>query len=121
MLSEIRRRKQAPNENVYNYILAKRDLCLELIDGMSDRDMIEPLLQGMKPEIAKMLRTAPSRLEEFIDLAKHIERGIDEFDISGSTETVKTVIEPSSFMKDFVAMLKDVTYRVATPVNTELF
>jgi hypothetical protein len=72
---EIRRRKQAPNESVYNYILAKRDLCLELDDSMSDQDMIEHLFQGIKPEIAKMLRAdAPKNLNQFIDLAKQIER-----------------------------------------------
>jgi hypothetical protein len=53
--TEIRRRKQAPNESVYNYILVKRDLCLELDDRMSDSDLIEYLFQGLKPEIAKML------------------------------------------------------------------
>ncbi len=70
---EIDRRKQAPDESVYNYILAKRDLCLELDDSMSDQDMIEHLSQGMKPEIANMLRAhAPKNLNQFIDLTKHL-------------------------------------------------
>jgi hypothetical protein len=50
--TEIMRLKQENNESVYNSILTKRDLCLELDDNMKDVDMIEHLYQGMKPEIA---------------------------------------------------------------------
>ncbi len=109
MHGEIRCRKQIPNDSVYNYILAKRDLCLELDDSMSDRDMIEHLFQGMKPEIAKMLRAhAPKNLNQFIDLAKQIERGINEFESNDSLSS-KPVAELSSLMRDFGTMLRDVT------------
>jgi hypothetical protein len=115
--SEIRCRKQAPNESVYNYILAKRDLCLELDGSMSDRDMIEHLFQGMKPEIAKMLRAhAPKNLNQFIDLAKQIERGIDEFESNGSLSS-KPVAELSSLMRDFGTMLRDVTLNLKNVNN----
>jgi hypothetical protein len=85
---------------------------------MSDRDMIEHIFQGMKAEIAKMLRAhAPSRLEQFIDLAKYIEYVIDDFEVNGSTETDKSVKELSSLMKDFGAMLKDLTHSIQNANN----
>jgi hypothetical protein len=46
--------------------------------------MIEHLYQGMKPEIAKMLRAHnPRHLVDFAELAKQIEQGIDEFELNG--------------------------------------
>jgi transposase InsO family protein len=107
--SEIIRRKQGNSESVYNYILAKRDLCLELDESMRDPDMIEQLYQGMKPEIAKMLRAHnPRRLTEFIELAKQIERGIDEFELNDHSSN-KAESELASLMKNFGEILKDAT------------
>jgi hypothetical protein len=115
--SEIRCRKQAPNESVYNYILAKRDLCLELNDSMSDRDMIQYLFQGMKPDIAKMLRAhGPKNVNQFIDLAKQIERGIDEFDNNGNSN-YRPVTELSTLMRDFGTMLRDATLNLKRANN----
>jgi hypothetical protein len=107
--TEIMRRKQGNSESVYNYILAKRDLCLELDASMKDVDMIEHLYQGMKPEIAKTLRAHnPRNLDDFVELAKQIERGIDEFELNGHSLN-KTESELTSLMKNFGEMLKDVT------------
>jgi hypothetical protein len=91
-----------------NYILPNRDLCLKLDDSIKDAAMIEHLYQGMKPEIAKMLRAHNPRHLDFVELAKQIERGIDEFELNGHSPN-KTESELSSLMKNFGEMLKDVT------------
>ena len=75
---EIRNRKQAPNESVYNYILAMRDLCYELDNAMSDEDVLEHIYRGMNPEIAKLVRShGPQTIDNFTDKAKAAERGIE--------------------------------------------
>jgi hypothetical protein len=115
--TEIIRRKQGNSESVFNYILAKRDLCLELDDSMRDADMIEHLYQGMKPEIAKMLRAHnPRHLNDFVEMAKQIERGIDEFELNGNPSN-KTESELSYLMKNFGEMLKDVTHTLRDTRN----
>jgi dihydroorotate dehydrogenase len=92
-----------------NYILPNPDLCLELDDSIKNTAVIEHLYQGVKPKIAKMLRAHNQRhLEDFVELAKQIERGIDEFELNGHSPN-KTESELSSLMKNFGEMLKDVT------------
>jgi hypothetical protein len=76
---------------------------------MRDAEMIEQLYQGMKSEIAKMLRAHnPHHLVDFVELAKQIERGIDEFEINIYTPN-KTECELSSLIKNFGEMVNDVT------------
>jgi hypothetical protein len=105
--TEIRRRKQAPKESVYNYILAKRDLCLELNDGMSETDLIEYLFQGLKPEIAKMLRShEPRNLNTFITLAKQTEHAIEEYD--NTYVENKTHSDLTLLMRDFEDAMKEI-------------
>jgi hypothetical protein len=116
LYNEIIHCKQASNESVYNYILTKRDLCLELDDRMKDSDLIEYLFQGLKPEIAKLLRShAPRNLDSFIKYAKQIERGIEESE--DFHEENKTSSDLFNLMYDIEEAMQEITQALRNSDN----
>ncbi|RWS23174.1 hypothetical protein B4U80_07563, partial [Leptotrombidium deliense] len=67
---------QLPHQPVANYILEKKTLCFKLDPNMSETDIIHHILEGIDPEIAKVIYTAnPESVEKLLEVAKNAERG----------------------------------------------
>lgn len=83
---------------------------------MSDSDLIEYLFQGLKPEIAIMLRShAPRNLDSFIMLAKQIERGIEQCDNVFAEN--KTHSDISTFKRDFKEAMEEISHELRNSEN----
>jgi len=72
----LQQRVQGPDEDVFNYIVAKRMLCYRLNKNMEAEEVLHHIYQGLDPDVRKIIYAfSPHNVDEVLRLAKNIERG----------------------------------------------
>ena len=73
---ELNRRVQRAQEGVVNYAIAKKALCIRLNPDMSDKEIMDWVIEGLDLDISRhVFAHEPEDFEELISLVKKLEQG----------------------------------------------
>ncbi|RWS27735.1 pol polyprotein-like protein [Leptotrombidium deliense] len=104
---------QLPHQPVANYILEKKTLCFKLDSNMSETDIIHHILEGIDPEIAKVIYTAnPDSVEKLLEVAKNAERGTRNL-AARLTREAKTNSSEISDMRQMMIQMSSLLTKLA--------